>query len=79
MDIYELKDTFGDKMTFWGGISTQQTLPFGSADEVEAETRRVTEYLGRDGGYLIAAAQGVQADVPFENLCRLIDTANKNI
>jgi uroporphyrinogen decarboxylase len=79
MDIYELKDTFGDKMTFWGGISTQQTLPFGSADEVEAEARRVTEYLGRDGGYLIAAAQGVQADVPFENLCRLIDTANQNI
>lgn len=77
MDIYELKDTFGDRMTFWGGISTQQTLPFGTGDEVEAETRRVTEYMSRDGGYLLAAAQGIQSDVSFENLCRLVDTANQ--
>ena len=77
MDIYELKDTYGDKMTFWGGISTQLTLPGGTCAEVEEETKRVTSYLSRDGGYLIAAAQGMQADVPFENLCALIDTANQ--
>ena len=77
MDIQELKDTFGDKMTFWGGISTQRTLPFGTPDEVEEETRRVTEAMSQNGGYLLAAAQGIQADVPFENLCRLIDTANE--
>ena len=76
MDIRELKDTFGDRLTFWGGISTQQTLPFGTEEEVEEETRRVTAYMGQNGGYLVAAAQGVQADVSFENLCRLIDTAN---
>lgn len=77
MDIYELKDTFGDKMTFWGGISTQKTLPFGTPDEVEQETRRVTDYMSQNGGFLLAAAQGIQADVPFENLCRLIDTVNE--
>ncbi len=76
MDIFELKDTFGDRMTFWGGISTQQTLPFGSPADVEDETRRVTSYMAQNGGYLVAAAQGIQGDVPFENLCRLIDTAN---
>jgi uroporphyrinogen decarboxylase len=77
MDIFDLKDTFGDRMTFWGGISTQQTLPFGTEEEVEAETRRIAAYMNRDGGYLLAAAQGIQADVPFENICRLIDTANE--
>lgn len=77
MDIRELKDTFGDRMTFWGGISTQQTLPFGTEAEVEAETKAVAAYMGKDGGYLLAAAQGIQSDVPFENLCRLIDTASE--
>ena len=77
MDICELKDTFGDKMTFWGGISTQHTLPFGTAEDVEAETKRITAYMSQNGGYLLAAAQGIQADVSFENLCRLIDTANE--
>ena len=77
MDIYELKHRYGDKLAFWGGISTQQTLPLGTPEQVREETIRVTEYLARDGGYLIAAAQGIQSDVPFENLCALVDTANE--
>ena len=77
MDIYELKDTFGDQMTFWGGISTQHTLPFGTPEEVEAEVRRVTAHMSQNGGYILAAGQGIQADVPFENLCTLIDIANE--
>lgn len=77
MDIRDLKERFGDRLTFWGGISTQQTLPYGTPDEVREETRQVTEILSPNGGYLIAAAQGIQADVPFENLCALVDTANE--
>ena len=77
MDVYELKDTFGNRMTFWGGISTQQTLPFGTEEDVEAETRRVTAYMSRGGGYILAAGQGIQADVPYGNLCRFIDVANE--
>ncbi len=77
MDIYQLKDLYGDELTFWGGISTQKTLPGGTPEEVREETRRVTEYLSKNGGYLIAAAQGIQSDVPFENLCALIDAANE--
>jgi len=35
MDIYKLKDNFGDTLTFWGGISTQKTLPSGTPLEVK--------------------------------------------
>ncbi|MBQ8611831.1 MAG: hypothetical protein IJ412_09035 [Oscillospiraceae bacterium] len=75
MDVYELKRLYGDKITFWGGISTQKTLPYGTPEEVAEETRRLTEALSVGGGYIIAPAQEIQADVPFENLCALIDTA----
>ena len=77
MDIYELKAQYGDKMTFWGGIGTQRILPRGTTEEVREETIRVTEAMSKNGGYLIAAAQGMQADIPFENLCALVDTANE--
>ena len=75
MDIYKLKEMYGDKITFWGGISTQQTLPYGTPEDVAAETRKVTDALSKDGGYIIAPSQEIQSDVPFENLCALINTA----
>ena len=75
MDIYELKAKYGDRITFWGGVSTQRTLPYGTPEEVAVETKKITEALSANGGYIIAPAQEIQADVPFENLCALIDTA----
>ena len=75
MDIFELKKLYGDKMTFWGGISTQQTLPMGTPDDVRRECEAITAALSQNGGYIIAPSQEIQADVPYENLCSLIDTA----
>lgn len=75
MDISALKQNFGEKLTFWGGISTQLTLPYGTIEEVCKETRRVTDIMSKNGGYIISPSQEIQADVPFENLCALIDTA----
>ena len=72
-----LKEKYGDKITFWGGVSTQRTLPYGKPEEVAEETRKLTEALSKNGGYIIAPAQEIQADVPFENLCALIDTAKE--
>lgn len=77
MDIYKLKDNYGDRIAFWGGISTQGVLPFGTADEVAAETKKVSEYLFQNSGYILALSQEIQSDVPFENLCAMIDTANQ--
>ena len=77
MDIYELKEKYGDRITFWGGISTQRTLPYGTPNEVESETQKITKALSKNGGYIIAPSQEIQSDVPFENLCALIDTANQ--
>ena len=36
----KLKATYGRDLTFWGGIDTQRTLPFGTPEDVRAEVRR---------------------------------------
>ncbi len=75
MDIFALKDEHGSSLSFWGGISTQRTLPFGTPDDVVAETKRAAEHMGRSGGYILAPAQEIQDDVPWENIEALIKTA----
>ena len=77
MDLQFLKDTFGDKLAFWGGITTQRELPFGTPDEVRAETRRVRSLLSKGGGYILAPSQEIQGDVPAENILALVETAKE--
>ncbi|NLS79801.1 MAG: hypothetical protein GXY76_21350 [Chloroflexi bacterium] len=75
MDIYRLKERYGGKLTFWGGISTQQTLPFGTPAQVRAEVREVVSRMGRGGGYITSPAQAIQSDVPIANMLALIEEA----
>jgi uroporphyrinogen decarboxylase len=77
MDIALLKNKYGQKMSFYGGISTQDTLPFGSPDEVRKETGKAIELLGKNGGYITAPSQEIQTDVSYENLIALIETAKE--
>ncbi len=77
MDVYEIKKEFGNAMTFWGGISTQEILPYGTPEQVREETLKIAKNLSKGGGYITAPSQEIQADVPFENLCMLVDTAKE--
>ncbi len=61
------------KLAFWGGLSTQRTLPRGSPDDVRAEANRLIA-LGRSGGVVAAPAHAVEGDVPLVNLLALIET-----
>lgn len=73
MDIFEIKKSFGEKLAFWGGISTQQTLPYGSVNQVKNEAERIILTMSENGGYIAAPSQEVQDDVPYENIKALID------
>ena len=75
MDVYALKDRYRADLTFWGGISTQQTLPYGTPDEVRAEVDQVVGTMRRGGGYITSPAQEIQSDVPLENMLALIEQA----
>ncbi len=77
MDLETLKRDYGDKLTFWGGISTQQALPYGTPDEVRAEARRVRDLMSTNGGYILSPAQQLQDDVPIENVMALVEVAQK--
>ncbi|OPZ29956.1 MAG: methylcobalamin:coenzyme M methyltransferase [Lentisphaerae bacterium ADurb.BinA184] len=77
MDIASLVRRHGPDITFWGGISTQRVLPFGTPDEVRADARRTRAVLGAHNGYILAPSQSIQSDVPPENLMALLDVARE--
>jgi uroporphyrinogen decarboxylase len=63
-DTAALKRRFGRELTFWGGAcDSQRILPFGSLDEVRAETRRRIADLAPGGGYVFAPIHNLQDDV----------------
>ncbi|MDD5483911.1 MAG: uroporphyrinogen decarboxylase family protein [Kiritimatiellae bacterium] len=76
MDVEALIKKYRGRLAFFGGLSTQKTLPYGTAEDVRKETRRLLE-LGREGGYILAPAHAVEGDVPLENMLAFIDTVRE--
>ena len=69
----EMKVAYGDRMSFQGGISIQQTMPHGTPDEVRAEVAARIQTLGPGGGYILCTSHNIQADCPIENTLALLD------
>jgi len=77
MEAAGLKQAYGGKMVFHGGIDTQRVLPFGTPAEIDAHVREVVSVLGKGGGYILAAAHNIQEDVPPENIVAFLQAARK--
>lgn len=70
---YELKRKYGDKITFWGGLGSQSTIPFGTTDEIRAEVNKLCREMGRGGGYILCPAKPLQPGTPTENAAAVVE------
>jgi uroporphyrinogen decarboxylase len=77
MDVFEMKRIYGDRLSFHGGISTQQTLPFGTAQQTKDEVRRLLDEVGKDGGYVAAPAHAIPGDAKPENIAAMIEVLSE--
>jgi len=68
MQPENLKQEFGSRLSFHGGIDMQNLLPKATPAEVKAEASRYCEILGKNGGYILGPAHLFQPDVPPENI-----------
>jgi uroporphyrinogen decarboxylase len=76
MDLAAIKAEFGGRLCFLGGIDISHALP-GSRQQVIDETRLRLRQLGAGGGYILAPANHIQADVPPENVITLFEAARR--
>lgn len=67
---------FGDRLTFWGGgVETQTTLPFGTADEVREEVKARIRTFAPGGGMVFNPIHNIQCNTPPENIAAAYETA----
>ncbi len=78
MDTDALLARYRGRLAFYGGLSTQKILPFGTPDEVRAESRRLVE-RGRAGGYIFSPAHAVEGDVPLANILACIEVVQAQV
>jgi uroporphyrinogen decarboxylase len=72
--MVEVKATYGNEITFLGGIDIRSAMQ-GEPAAVEAEAQRRIDGLAPAGGYILAPANHLQRDVPPRNLFLLYDYA----
>lgn len=68
MEPERLKQGYGSRLIFWGGLDEQTLLTQGTETEVTAEVRRVADVMSCDGRFVAAPSHNIQVDVPPVNV-----------
>jgi uroporphyrinogen decarboxylase len=68
MDPFEIKKRYGSRLTLWGTIGTQTTLPKGPPEAIRATVRDYIGGLAPGGGFVIGPTHSINRDVPWEHL-----------
>jgi len=77
VDVAALHRRFGRHIAFWGTVSVQHTLPFGTPDQVRAEVRARLALMGTGGGFILCPAHRLGAEVPWENIRAFFEAADE--
>lgn len=74
MDEKKIAAAYGDKIAIWAGFDVQQTIPYGTPEDVRREVRFLFDaYRRPDGRFLLTLGNGTTEDLPVESLEALFD------
>jgi len=68
VELPEIERRYGDRLTLFGGVSTQWTMASGTPDEVRREVAAVCETCAQGGRFILAPGISLQRDVPWGNV-----------
>jgi uroporphyrinogen decarboxylase len=78
-DLPALKREFGSKICFHSGVDNQVILPFGTAQDVRTEVKRLKSELGGDNtGFILCSSHNLQVNTPVENVVALYQEARNS-
>jgi len=76
LDPAVIKQRFGDRLSFWGTVSVQQTMPFGKPGEVTEEVRARVREVARGGGLILSPAHVLGPETPWQNVVAFFAAAD---
>ncbi|GEM_PF-42199 len=76
MDIISLKENYGDRLSFMGGIDVRLMAEAGP-EAIEEEIRIKFEAAKKNGGYIYHSDHSIPKNVSFSQYCRVIELVKK--
>ena len=74
MDPVKIKTKYGDRLTFHGTISVQDTVPNRTLQDVVNEVNDRIQTVGYNGGLFVSPENSIPYDAPLENILAIYDT-----
>lgn len=78
MDLAEVKAKYGNRLCIIGNVDSSRTLPFGSPEQIEAETIEALRIAAPGYGYILASDHSLHDGIPVKNILLMFDCARKN-
>ncbi|HQO36848.1 MAG TPA: uroporphyrinogen decarboxylase family protein [bacterium] len=72
MDLGSLKQEFGDRMTFWGGIAVEVLIQ-GTPNDVRKNVRQAMQAGSPDGGFILGPSHSIAHNVGYDNFMAMLD------
>ena len=77
VDLAGLKQQWGDKIAFMGGMDSSRTLEFGTLADVKENVEHCMEAAAAGGGYFAGPSHTI-LDAPWDNILAFRDAITKN-
>jgi len=77
MEREGLARDFGKSLVFHGGVDNQQTLLFGTPEDVRREVADNIRIFGKGKGYVVAPCHNLQPNTPVANILALYESAHE--
>lgn len=69
-----IAENYGEKITIWSGFDVQQTIPFGTVEDVKKETEFLMDTFARaDGRFILTLGNFATGDTPLDSLEALFE------
>ena len=77
MDEVAIFETYKDQICFWYGLDVQKTIPFGTAQDVENEIKRVYDIFSKGNGrFMFTCGNALTPDCPIDSFLKLYEVSH---
>ena len=76
MDMKRLKETYGDRLTLWGGV-TNENLILGTPDDVRADAHYAIQWGAPGGGFIYGASHSIAVGATRDNVLAMKEARDR--
>ena len=77
IELKELKEKYGKKITLIGNVDCAKTLVYGSKEDIYKEVEKCINDAKNGGGFILSSSNSIHYNIPAKNFIYMIEAARK--